>query len=94
MSELKRYGLVRCSKKTGKIDTAMTGLGKGMLQLWGLQNTTKSKRTVIFELDTGIIEAMYTGTEDGFPEVEKGISSKGLMVNEDLRAEMAGEAQA
>ena len=94
MSELKRYGLVRCSKKTGKVDMAMTGLGKGLLQLWGLQNTTKTKRTLIFELDTGIIETMYTGTADGFPAVEKGISSKGLYIDEEIRAEMAKEATA
>ena len=94
MSELKRYGLVRCSKKTGKVDMAMTGLGKGLLQLWGLQNTTKTKRTLIFELDTGIIETMYTGTADGFPTVEKGISNKGLYIDEEIRAEMAKEATA
>lgn len=89
MDDLKRYGLVRYSKKTGKVDTAMTALGFGLLQLWGLQNTTKTKSTVVFELDTGLIRSRYTGTERGFPEVERAIEESGEYIDEHIRAALA-----
>ena len=87
--EMKKYGLVRCSKKSGKVDMAMTGIGSALLQLWALQNTTKSKRTVVFELDTGLISSIYTGTPDGFPSVRKGIEEECLYVNDELRDAMS-----
>lgn len=71
MSALNNYGLVRFSKKTGKIDTTMTAIGKGLLQLWALQNTTKTKATVIIDIDERKISSEYIGTEDGFPEIHK-----------------------
>ena len=40
MADLHNYGLIRFSKKTGKIDTTMTAIGRGMIQMWALQNTT------------------------------------------------------
>ena len=43
MNKLHNYGLIRFSKKTGKVDTSMTAIGKGVIQLWALQNTTKTK---------------------------------------------------
>ncbi|HOO79019.1 MAG TPA: hypothetical protein PLQ04_01390 [Lachnospiraceae bacterium] len=68
--QLKRYYLVRFSKKTGAIDTTLTGLGNGMLQLWALQNlTAKSKDAVIFDED-GKLHSYYKGTGD-FPGVTK-----------------------
>ena len=70
MDELKTYCLMRFSRRTGKIDTTLEGLGCGMLRLWALQNTTaKSKDTIIFEKDTGIVCWYYTGTGD-FPKIE------------------------
>lgn len=86
MSELKRYGLLRYSTKTGKVDNAMTGLGCGVLQLWALQNTTKTKTTVVFELDTGLIRSRYVGTPDGFPEVEHAIEDAGEYMDEHIRS--------
>ena len=71
MSDLHNYGLIRFSKKTGKIDTTMTAIGRGMIQLWALQNTTKTKATVIVDIDERQVFAEYVGTEDGFPEVRK-----------------------
>lgn len=68
---LHRYGLVRFSKKTGKVDKAMTGLGKGLIQTWALQNTTKTKACLIMDLDERKAVSEYVGTEDGFPEVHK-----------------------
>ena len=71
MKELHKFGLVRFSKKSGKIDTSMTALGCGLIQLWALQNTTKSKACVIINLDTREIHAEYEGKPGGFPEVRK-----------------------
>lgn len=71
MRELHKYGLIRFNKKTGKIDTTMTALGRGMIQLWALQNTTETKATVIVDIDERKAFAEYIGTEDGFPEVRK-----------------------
>ena len=89
MNELKKYGLVRFSTKTGKVDTALTGLGCGVLQLWGLQNTTRTKTTVIFELETGLIRSRYTGTADGFPKVERAIEDAGEYIDEPVRTALA-----
>ena len=67
---LKTYFLVRFNRNSGKIDTSLEGLGKAMLNLWALQNTTKSKDTIVFEKETGEIDCYYTGTGD-FPELDK-----------------------
>ena len=69
MGELKTYCLLRFARRSGKIDTSMEGLGSGMLRLWALQNTTKTKDTIIFEKDTGKVCWYYTGTGD-FPKIE------------------------
>lgn len=71
MSELHNYGLIRFSKKTGKVDTTMTALGKGLIQLWALQNTPKTKACVIVDIDESKVIAEYVGTADGFPIVRK-----------------------
>ena len=69
---LREYMLVRFSKKTGKIDACLEGMGKGLLKLWALQNTTsKSKDTIVFDKVTGEIDTYYEGTGD-FPEITKG----------------------
>lgn len=89
MSDLRKYGLVRFSTKTGRVDTAMTALGHALLQLWGLQNTTKTKTTIIFDLETGVIRFRYTGTVDGFPEIERAIEGAGERVDEHIRVALA-----
>ena len=63
--------LVRFSKKTGKIDTTLTATGYAMLNLWGLQNTTKGKESIVFSRDNGLMISHYIGRTDGdMPEVE------------------------
>ena len=64
------FGLVRFSKKSGKVDTCMSAMGTAMLSLWGLQNTTKTKITAIFDLEDGKVIEEYEGNED-FPKVVK-----------------------
>ena len=63
--------LFRFSTKTGKVDTTMIALGKGVLQLWGLQNTPKTKTTVIFERESGRLIYEAIGTKEGFPKIRK-----------------------
>jgi hypothetical protein len=64
--------LFRFSKKTGKIDTTMTGVTSALMQMWALQNTTKSKMTLIFNRETGRCIFSATGTANDLPEIEKG----------------------
>jgi hypothetical protein len=68
MGDLKTYCLVRFARRSGKIDMSMEGIGNAMLRLWALQNTTKTKDTIIFEKDTGNICWYFEGTGD-FPKV-------------------------
>ena len=92
MSELHNYGLIRFSKKTGKIDTTMTAIGKGMIQLWALQNTTKTKATVIVDIDERATHSEYIGTADGFPEVRKNPADFEYGLPEELFDILAEEA--
>ena len=71
MSNLHNYGLARFSKKTGRIDTVMTGIGCGLIKLWGLQNTTKTKACVLVDIDERRVIVEYVGTADGFPEIHE-----------------------
>ena len=71
MDNLKVCVLMRCNKKTGKIDTTMTSLGNALLNMWALQNTTTSKATFVFEQETGKILFEAYGTKDGFPKTKK-----------------------
>lgn len=63
------YVLLRFSKKTGKIDTTMVGMGTALMRMWALNNTTKTKACFIVERDSGEIEFATYGTED-FPKVK------------------------
>lgn len=89
---LHNYGLVRFSKKTGKIDTTMTAIGKGLIQLWALQNTTKTKACVIIDLTDRAIYAEYIGSAGGFPEVRKGEQAFEFDVPDELIDILAADA--
>lgn len=69
MNDLHNYGLVRFSMKTGKIDTIMTTIGKGMINLWGLQNTGKTQACIVVDIDERQTIVEYIGSAEGFPEV-------------------------
>lgn len=64
------YVLFRFSKKTGKADTTMTSASSALMKLWAMQNTTKSKQTVIFNRDTGACVFSAIGA-DGMPEIDR-----------------------
>ena len=84
MEDLKVNVLFRFSKKTGKIDTTITGLGTALLRMWCLQNTTKSKGCVIVERDTGKVLFITEGTADGFPKVKDAKKGADLGTCEDF----------
>lgn len=71
---MKQYFLIRFIRKSGKIDKSMSGLSSAMLQLWALQNTTKTKDTLIFDED-GIVDFYCEGTGD-FPKVCEDMKGK------------------
>lgn len=63
-------GLIQASKKTGKVSKSLyTKAGYAFLQLWALQNTSKTKETYIFTRDTGLLLSKYEGQPNGMPEV-------------------------
>lgn len=70
-SNLDVHVLFRFSKKSGKIDTTMTGRGSALMQMWALNNTTSSKVTMIFNRETGNLVFQVIGKKDGFPKVQK-----------------------
>ena len=65
---LEQSVLVRFSKKTGKIDTTLEGIGNAMMKLWALQNTPKTKECLIFSKVSGDVIAHCVGDESGFPK--------------------------
>lgn len=69
MRDLEVNVLIRASKKTGKVDKVITGLGAGLLKMWALNNTTKTKRTLIFVRDTGDCIFCAEGKENDFPNI-------------------------
>lgn len=71
-SNFQVHVLLRYSKKTGKIDTAMTGLGSALMRLWALQNTTSSKECVVINRSTGDVVFHVVGRKDNFPQVVEG----------------------
>ena len=76
MNSLEVNVMFRFSKKTGKIDTTMTGMGSALMQMWALRNTPKTKSCAIFERSTGKLVFASDGTGD-FPKVLKGDACKG-----------------
>ena len=62
---LRKHYLVRFNRKSGRIDTTMEALGFATLKLWGIQNTTGGKDTIVFDAETGKIAAYYEGTAAG-----------------------------
>ena len=92
MSELHKYGLVRFSKKTGKIDTTMTALGQGLLQLWAIQYTPKTKATAIVDIDERRTVTEYVGSADGFPETHDTAETFVYTIPDELYAVFEEEA--
>lgn len=71
MNDLQVHVLFRCSKKTGKVDTTITALGKAQLSMWALSNTTSSKMCLVFNRDTGKLVYHTEGVKDSLPTIVK-----------------------
>jgi len=65
---LKKCGLAKFSRKTGKVDVVMEGLGFALLHLWAFQNITKTKDVVIWCKETGEVLFYLEGRPDGLPK--------------------------
>ena len=74
--------LFRFSKKTGKVDKVMTGMGSALMQMWTLHNTPKTKVCFIFERETGKLVFAAIGDESGFPRIKKGKECEGKTCEE------------
>lgn len=55
--------VTRCSQKTGKIDTQYETCSFGLAKLWALQNTTKTKITVVTDSEDNTIYCIVKGTD-------------------------------
>lgn len=78
VNRLSNFTLVRFNRKTGRIDKTLTGIGFAMLQLWGLQNTTKTKDSILFETNTGLLITYFTGSASGMPKVDYGMDNENV----------------
>ncbi|MBR6476366.1 MAG: hypothetical protein IKS98_13120 [Lachnospiraceae bacterium] len=63
--------LIQCSKRTGEIGLTMISLGSAMMRLWAMQNTPRSKRTLIFERESGKLVFAVEGAANGFNVINK-----------------------
>lgn len=70
-SSLAIHVLFRFNRKSGKIDTTMTGMGSALMRMWALNNTTKTKGCIVCERESGKVVFATLGTESGFPKVKK-----------------------
>ncbi len=65
------YVLIQSNKKSGKVVNVVTAMGKAMLKMWALKNTSKTRQTFIFERNSGKMVFACNGSADGFPTIAK-----------------------
>lgn len=65
---LKKCALARFSRRSGKIDTMLEGLGFAVMHAWAYQHTTSSKDTVIWCKETKEVLFYLEGRKDSLPE--------------------------
>lgn len=56
------------NKKNGKLVKSASGMGRSMLGMYGLQNTTKGRISILVFDEDNVIERIYIGRE-GCPKV-------------------------
>ena len=66
---LEKRELYVFNKRGGKVGKKVEGLGRGMIGMWALQNTTKGRVSVMI-LPNHKIETVYIGDDSGFPSVK------------------------
>ena len=66
---LEKRVLYTFNKRGGAVVRRAEGLGRGLIGMYALQNTSKGRISiVVFESDN-LIERVYIGDEQGFPDV-------------------------
>lgn len=78
MKELRECVMMRFSRKSGKIDTTMEGLGCGLMKMWALNNTTSTKDTVIFDKEDGTIYGYYEGKKNDMPTICRDLEGRNI----------------
>ena len=56
--------------KYAKVKKKVEGIGRGLIGMWALENTTRSKVSVMV-LPNNEIEVVYIGSDSGFPSVKR-----------------------
>lgn len=62
---LKKCGLVKFSRKSGKVDMMLEATGFAMLHFWAFNHITKTKDVVIWCKETDEVLFYMEGTQDG-----------------------------
>ena len=60
---IEEFILVRFNRKSGKIDRTLEEIGCEQLKRWVLDNTPKTKDSIIFSKDTGKVVMYVEGSE-------------------------------
>lgn len=58
------YYLCQFKESSGEITTTLSGYGKGMLQMWAIQNVKKGYDTIVFNAITGLVTLYVDGNGD------------------------------
>lgn len=67
------YLLLQYNKKTGKVFKEMDAYGNALMRMWALNNTPKSRNTVIINCETGDCEWLFEGKENDMPTVKQNV---------------------
>ena len=68
---------VTFTRRTGKIVKCLEAESEGLLKLWALQNTTKTRDTILFYKDTGEVLFYVEGAES-FPQVHTDVAGENI----------------
>lgn len=68
-NELKTYGLVQFSTKTGKVKTVMTAKLVSLLRLWALNNCKPTDTIYVFDLTERKYNYIVRGNKTGYPHI-------------------------
>ena len=68
-NELKTYGLVQFSTKTGKVKNVMTAKLVSLLRLWALKNCKPTDTIYVFDLTDRKYNYIVRGNKTGYPSI-------------------------
>lgn len=72
------YGMLFV-RESGKIrKTLSEEYGCAFLKMWGLNNTTPTTDFIVFDEESGIIEAYYVGKKNDMPNIEYDMNGKNI----------------